>query len=236
MEDNLEQTSGVSELLTLSWLTSPALPIGTFSFSQGLEYLLDSGLLKDDAALQQYLTDELRLVLPFWDLPLLLAMYEALAAADYARFTELNLKLISGRESFELWQEEKLTGAALFRLMGSLDLLPKELERAELGYTATFALFAHALPESVQGCRPSGAQLTAAYAFALMQNKVTAACKIMPLGQTRGQRILLALLPEIGRAAQRALHCPEEDIGVSTALTMLGSCLHERQYSRLFRS
>ncbi len=220
----------------LNWLSSPALPIGTFAFSQGLEYLLDSRLLPDAAALQRYLQDEFALQLAHWDLPILKRCYEAALQHDYERLSQLNELLLAGRESGELYQEELLTGSALLRLLQGLQLQPDRISGRQLGYTAVFALAAAAAAEGLQTAPAPASQVLTAYAMGLLQNKITAACKIMPLGQTAGQRILFALLPVLQQAVQQALLLPDEELGSSTALTQLGSFLHERQYSRLFRS
>lgn len=226
----------VEQAAFLNWLSSPALPIGTFAFSQGLEYLLDSRLLPDAAALQRYLQDELDLQLAHWDLPILKRCYEAALQQDFERLSALNELLLSGRESGELYQEELLTGAALLRLLQGLDLQPAESSELKLGYTAAFALAAAAAARGLGLAPAPASQVLTACAVGLLQNKVTAACKIMPLGQTAGQRILFALLPEVHRAVQQALTLPDSELGSSTTLTQLGSFLHERQYSRLFRS
>lgn len=223
-------------LLSLLWLSSPSLPVGAFAFSQGLEQLIEGGHLQGARDLEEYLTDELRLSFAYWDLPMLKRMHEAVLNEDPGRLAELDAWFKSGRETCELCDEERLIGSALMSLMRKLEVLPKDFASLTVGQTAAWALFASCVPRSMGSERPQSRAVLEAYAFALMQGAIVCACKIMPLGQSTGQAILLRLMPVMKEACENAMALEDEDLGTALPLTMIGSALHERQYSRLFRS
>lgn len=223
-------------LLSLLWLSSPSLPVGAFAFSQGLEQLIEGGHLKGAQDFEEYLSDELKLSFAYWDLPLLKRMYEAVLSQDQDRLLKLDEWFKAGRESLELSDEERLIGSALMSLMRKLEVLPQKFASLEAGQTAAWALFAALVPKSMGSSTPQCQSLLEAYAFALMQGAVVCACKIMPLGQSTGQAILLSLIPAIKDACDTAMRLEDADLGTALPLTMIGSALHERQYSRLFRS
>lgn len=226
-------TSGSREqpwLLPLLWLSSPALPIGGFSWSQGLESGAELGLIKDEGTLEAYLRGRLRYSLGYWDLPLLKRMYACARAAELHALLELNALLLSGRESAELYQEELCTGRALCRLLESLNLMPRWVRGADWGYTAAFALAASA------GEEVPPRQLLEGCAFCWLQNQITAACKCMAIGQTTGQGVLIRLLAPLQHTVQLALDLEDDELGCSLPASALSSMLHEHQYSRLFRS
>lgn len=155
------------QLLSLLWLSSPTLPTGAFAFSQGLEYCFSAGLITTAADLQAYLADELNLVWPYWDLPLLKRMYETLASVPAAQVTaahwqecqRLNELLLSGRESKELLQEELSVGNALKRLLLHLKVLPEAISTELQAYSSCgavlgWALFAAFMPQQVGSSLP----------------------------------------------------------------------------------
>lgn len=223
-------------LLSLLWLSSPSLPVGAFAFSQGLEQLIDGGHLNGAQDFEEYLADELKLSLAYWDLPLLKRMYEAVIAQDQPRLLKLDTLFQAGRETKELYEEERLIGSALMTLMRKLEVLPPEFASLQVGQTPAWALFAALVPQSMGSTKPECQSLLESYAFALMQGAIVCACKIMPLGQSTGQAVLLRLIPVIKEACQTAMKLEDQDLGTALPLTMIGSALHERQYSRLFRS
>ncbi len=223
-------------LLSLLWLSSPSLPVGAFAFSQGLEQLIEGGHLQGPEDLEEYLKDELELSFAYWDLPMLKRMHEAVLNEDRAKFAELDDWFKAGRETCELCDEERLIGSALMSLMRKLEVLPAGFASLQVGQTAAWALFASCVPQKMGSTPPKSEDVLEAYAFALMQGAVVCACKIMPLGQSTGQAILLRLIPGIKEACKRAMALEDADLGTALPLTMIASALHERQYSRLFRS
>jgi len=226
----------MSALQTLLWLSSPALPVGAFAWSQGLEQCVERGLVSDLKSLEAHLEGVIREGLAYWDLPLLKRLYDAAVSEDAEAFAHWDCMALAGRETKELCEEEQALGAAFSRLLRSLELFPKWLEnspRESFGYLAMFAL---AGAQSLERGPHAAAELLEAYAFSWAQNQVSVAVKAVPLGQTDGQRALRAAGAAISEAVAQALSLEDEDLGTSLPGLALMSALHERQYSRLFRS
>lgn len=211
-------------------LISPALPVGGYSYSQGLEYAVAAGWIRtfDDA--RSWIGGVAESVLPRLDLPLLLRMARALRAGDDAALARWNDFLLASRETTELRREDGNMGRALRRLARGLlgnrravDALPTPT------FAASFAELAVAwqVPEG---------DLCAAYAWVWCDNQVAAAIKLVPLGQTDGQRLLLELTDQIGPLTSQASDCSDADLGQALTGVALASASHETQYSRLFQS
>ncbi len=218
-----------SSLLGLLYLASPALPIGAFAYSNGLAAAIDLSWVTDEASLSGWMHGVLTQGLARLDLPALLRLHDAATYNDPSRFEHWNETVLASRETAELVNEELHLGKALWRLLRDQHLLPAMALPKEPGYVAMFALAASIL--GVDG--PSAAH---GFAWSWAENQAAVACKTIPLGQTAGQRVLLGLMPEISRVAAAATTIADDDIGGSLPGLALGSCLHETQYSRLFRS
>lgn len=222
-------TSTNPALLGLLYLTSPALPIGAFAYSNGLAAAIELDWVTDEASLHDWTRGVLTHGFGRLDLPLLLRLHRAASSSDAAAFSHWNDTVLAARETAELLQEELHLGKSLWRLLRDQHMLPAMQLPSEPGYVAMFALAASLL--GVDG--PSAAH---GLAWAWAENQIAVACKTIPLGQTAGQRVLLGLMPEISRVAVLAASIADDDIGGSLPGLALGSCLHETQYSRLFRS
>ncbi|MDT3664382.1 MAG: urease accessory UreF family protein [Anaerobiospirillum sp.] len=217
----------ITEILRLNWLCAPSLPIGAFAWSQGLESAISQGLITNQEEFKDYLEVQLHYGLTTFDLPLLKRLQAAAHQADQDQVEQLDAWVKAGRGTRELLAEEEHLGRALLRLLRRTDLCPDWAYSLDLGYVAAFALAARELaPDAV----------LAAFALAWAQNLVTVACKVLPLGQTQGQQVLLALMPQLTQAAQRAMSLSDEAIGTALPGLMQLSCQHESQYTRLFRS
>ena len=215
--------------LSLLYLASPALPIGAFAYSQGLAAAIELGWVRDAQGLEDWLDGVLEHGLTRLDLPALVRLMEAAGTGDAAGLARWNARVLAARETAELVLEEIQLGKSLHRLLRDQDLLPPIALPDSPGYVALFALAAHALGigprEACQG-----------FAWSWLENQVAVAGKAIPLGQTAGQRVLLALLPSIERAAAQARTIEDHEMGGSLPGLALASSLHETQYSRLFRS
>ncbi|GHE19783.1 urease accessory protein UreF [Halomonas urumqiensis] len=222
-------------LLGLMQLVSPALPIGAFAFSQGLESAFELGWVSDEESLGEWLTGVLDDGLTRCELPVLARLRLALAHGDVEAVAEWDGWLAANRETAELAAEDSRLGAALKRLLGSLELLPDgTTEEASLlpcgaGYVTLFAWVAH-----VRGVTPRQALL--GFGWAWLENQLAVACKALPLGHTAAQRLVERLRPAIVEAVDRALELEDDDLGPVLPGLALASALHETQYSRLFRS
>ncbi len=227
----------IAEFTALLHLASPALPIGAFSYSQGLEAAIEAGLIAqaDDAA--HWIANGLDNVLAPGELPFIAHQLERWRAHD-AQATqaliEANAEFIASRESAELRRETAQMGWSLRQLCAQLEWGDAErratLERmTPIAQPTAFAFAAWAHDASTQAS-------LAAYAFSWVENQTAAALKAVPLGQLAGQRIVVALRPKIEAALARALATPPDSLNTFAPQLGILSARHESQYSRLFRS
>jgi urease accessory protein len=225
----------VSQLLRLLHLASPALPIGAFHFSQGLEYAVEQTWVRDEASALEWIGGIAQASLATLDLPVLYRLHAAWLLDDRESIGRWNAFLIASRETAELRLEDRHLGAALLRVLAELELrsdfFPAGAVRDPTG-------IAHATAFAMACARWNIAALDAlqTYAWAWAENQVLAAIKLVPLGQSAGQRMLHALGARIAPLAARARELADSDIGISTFLQSVASGRHESQYTRLFRS
>lgn len=218
------------QLLRLMQLSSPALPVGTFAYSQGLEWSVEHGV-NCEAAAASWIIGIMEHGLTRLDLPCLARMHRAWMKDDEAEACRWSAHLLASRETAELRLEELQTGAALARLLRDLGL--DEAEPWIVFPRRTFAsLFALA------GARwlIDIGNLCSALAFSWTENQVAAAIKLVPLGQTAGQRILSEAIKRIPDLVNQALELPDHEIGGMVPGQVMASALHETQRTRLFRS
>ncbi len=225
----------VPQLLRLLHLASPALPIGAFHFSQGLEYAVEAGQVRDEASALDWIDGIAGASLATLDLPVLHRLHAAWRANAPPDVLRWNVFLIACRETAELRAEDRHLGAALLRVLAEFELAT-DLFRAD--FTGEQAGVAHATAFALACARWNIAPLATlqTYAWAWAENQVLAAVKLVPLGQSAGQRILHALHPRLGAYSTRAIELLDSDIGVATSLQAVASGRHETQYTRLFRS
>ena len=220
-------------LLRLLQLASPALPVGGFSYSEGLEAAVAHQLVHDEASAQAWLIDHLHLVLSRGDLPVLAQAIPAWQQHDVAPLKQLNDWVIQTRETFEMrLQTEQMGRSLLVWLRNQADADNARMQSCENLPPTWPLVFALAL--STHGVPIREGLLAAAFGWA--ENMVQAAIKAVPLGQLSGQRILAALTTDIPVAVDHAMKlAPHERQAFSPRLAIL-SARHETQYSRLFRS
>lgn len=221
------------ELAGLLQLASPALPIGAFSYSQGLEAAVETGQVHDVASAHGWIEQGLDLVAR-GDAVLLLRQCQAWADGDITRVTELNHTLLALRESAELRLETEQMGGSLARLARELEW-GSATQREHLATLRPIALVtAYAYAATALAVAP--ANCLTAWLFSWVENQVAAAIKAVPLGQLGGQRILHGLRAQVAAVAERALAMADADICTFAPMLAVLSSRHETQYSRLFRS
>ncbi len=207
-------------------LISPTLPVGAYSYSQALEQVVDSGEVNDEDAALSWMLGLLRHGVARLDLPILLRVHAAWAAGDAVATAHWSRSLEATRETSELRLEDLAMGGALADLLLKLGVTVPE---RRMPFAAAFAVAA-------VHWHISRAEACAGYAWSWCEAQVAAAIKLVPLGHTAGQRVLLALGDAIPEAVAAALACGDDDIGLSLPGFAIASALHETQYTRLFRS
>ena len=211
-------------------LASPSLPVGAYSYSQGLEAACEAGIVRDEASAAAWIGDVLELTVARMEAPVLLRLIDAWQRDDGAAAARWNGEFVASRESAELRAETLQMGYSMRRLLADLGLAGARLEAIEeLSYPSAYA-FAIA----VWKLEPGDALET--YLFAWLENQVLAAVKCVPLGQAAGQRMLLALSAGIPALATRAAAMADDELGNFAPGLAILSSRHETQYSRLFRS
>jgi urease accessory protein len=234
-------TTTDTALLQLIWLASPALPIGGFSYSEGLEAAVDRGLVTNEGTATAWLVNQLHLSLSRCDLAVIGAAIGAWKDVDLARIAALNAWILQTRETSELRQQTEQMGRSLVEWLRTVrpELVEGPAARwassgsarteTSLTYPVAFALAASASSAPARDC-------LLAFAFGWAENMMQAAIKSVPLGQSAGQRILLQLAAEIPAAVDHALALPEDERQAFSPMLAILSAQHETQYSRLFRS
>jgi urease accessory protein len=223
-----------THLARLLQLASPALPVGAYSYSQGLEAAIEAGIVRDAASTQAWISDVLELSVASMEAPILLRLMQAWSQADTTAIDYWNALFLASRESAELRAETVQMGYSLTRLLNEIN------EHDASSFAALQAMDEPAYP-TAYACaaahwhiEPSSALI--AYLWSWIENQVMAALKAVPLGQTDGQRILLTLGAQLEANAQTAAALGDNELGnFAPGLAMLSST-HETQYSRLFRS
>jgi len=217
--------------LRLMQLTSPALPIGAFTYSQGLEWAVEAGWVHDSASLVDWLQGLIADNLLHLDLPILARLHRACADGDVAAVESWGRTLLAARESRELRAEELNRARALCSLLRDLDIDAATQWRDALAHcqAAAFALAAVHWRIGLHDC-------LLGYAWSWLENQVAAAIKLVPLGQTDGQRVQLALAEALPSVVSEAIDLGDDDIGAGAPALAIASARHETQYTRLFRS
>jgi urease accessory protein len=218
-----------ASLLRLLQLSSVSLPVGGYAFSQGMEYAIDQGWIKNKADVLDWIGLQIQQSVARVDLPVLRLCMDAAQQENTARLLELNDLALACRETKELRLNDTAMGEALSRLMRSLEI-DTPFERSEdISFVALFAIAAHHWK--------MGFDLAAlGFTWSWLENQIAAATKLVPLGQTQAQELLGELQGDIHQAIALSLTVKEDRIGAGLPTIAIASAQHETQYSRLFRS
>lgn len=220
------------QLSRLLQLASPALPVGAYTYSQGLEWAVESATVRDEASALQWIGDLLEWNQGRFETPLLASMLAACRAGE--NLAMLNQRFLASRETAELRAETLQMGYSMLRLLGELNVFP------DAALAPLHGIDQPAFP-TVWACAAvawdidDGEALTA-YLWSWAENQAMAALKSVPLGQAAGQRLLLALGSRIPAVVERALALDAADYSNFAPGFAIACIRHETQYSRLFRS
>ena len=224
------------QLARLLQLASPALPVGAYTYSQGLEWAVESGVIRDEASAGRWIADLLQHGIGRYEAPLVSALMAAwIEQTSAPKSSRLNGEFLASRESAELRAETVQMGFSMRRLLrdlrdGSLDGLASVVETLpEIAFPTVWTGIAAAWRIEPE------AALTA-YLWSWAENQVMAALKAVPLGQASGQRLLAELGGQIPSVAVDALKLPKTGWSNFTPAFAIACARHETQYSRLFRS
>lgn len=221
-------------LLHLLQLTSPSLPIGAYSYSQGLEGAIEGGLVRDAASAKIWIEDALRQVVGRFEAPIFFRLLQAFSRRDSAAVADWTDCFLAARDTAEFRAETIQMGYSLGRLMAELQVADETLEATlaglpELPLPTALAYGAVALgvphAEALHGML-----------FSWVENQVLVCVKSVPLGQVAGQRLLLSLADAIESVASQAQQLQDDELSNWAPALSLHSMRHEVQYSRLYRS
>ena len=231
MQNRLEGYKVDLTLLRLLQLVSPSLPVGAFAYSQGLEFAVHAGWIDDETTTRDWLQGQLSHGMATLDAPLALRMYAALAQSEHAKFLHWNEFLYAARESRQAQEQEQQTSRSLAKLLVSLGV-----ESAQACLRLPRLCFASVFILAAQQWRIEAHAAVQGMLWSWLENQCLAAVKLVPLGQTAGQRLLLASAACIENIVQQADEIPDEDIGNALPMSCMAAVMHENLYSRLFRS
>jgi urease accessory protein len=217
----------------LSWL-SPAYPVGAFSYSGGIEWAVEAGDIRDAGTLTDWLDAVVAHGSGFCDAVFLVHAHAAARTRDDSALCAVAELAAAFTSSKERNLETTAQGRAF------LDTTQAAWPCAALDWLLTVWRGAIAYPVAV-GVAAAGHGIALdpslhAYLHAVAANLISAGVRLIPLGQTDGQRVLAGLAPAIAAAAERALATPLDDVGAATFRADIAGMRHETQYTRLFRS
>ena len=223
-----------SALLHLLQLASPSLPIGAYSYSQGLEAALEQGAVHDEKTACAWIADTMHHVVAHFEAPVLWRLLQAFAARDEAAVILWTERFLAARDTSEFRAETIQMGYSLTKLALDLGIGDKAMcailqTQAEVPLPTALAYCAVALDV------PHEAALLGML-FSWTENQVLVCVKSVPLGQVAGQRMLLSLRPEVEEAARIAQSLEDGELSNWSPGLSLLSMRHEVQYSRLYRS
>lgn len=217
-------------------LASPTLPVGAYTYSQGLEQAVDAGAVADEAGALRWIGDALSFSVARWEAPAVARMHAAWLQGDDAAIVRVDRAFVASRETAELRAETLQMGHSLTRLLLGLPAFANVPGCAARLAALRAPAFPTAWSAAAAAWQAGVEDAVAAYLWSWAENQVMAAIKAMPLGQTAGQRMLSAIGERIPSLAADALRREEGDCSNFAPGLAIASAAHETQYSRLFRS
>ena len=222
-----------TSLLRLLQLSSPSLPIGAYTYSQGLEAAIEAGGITGESSARSWITESLGIVGDF-EAPILWRLLKGFAARDMETVTFWTERFVAARDTAEFRAETLQMGYSLGKLILELKIADEDLleileSQREIPLPTAFACAAEALGV------PHDAALLGML-FSMIENQVLACVKSVPLGQVSGQRLLLSLHPVLEATIERAQCLADDQLSNWAPGLSVLSMQHEVQYSRIYRS
>ena len=222
-------------LVRLMQLVSPALPVGAYTYSQGLEWAVESGRIRNETSAGEWIGDLMQHCIGRFEAPLVAALMQHWASGNTKEIARLNADFLASRESAELRAETAQMGFSLNRLLNDLGVPVLTTLRTQLAGLPEIA-FPTVWSGLAAAWRIEPYDAVCGYLWAWAENQVLAGLKAVPLGQAAGQRLLSQLGETVPAIAEAALTLPEEEWSNLTPAFALCCARHETQYSRVFRS
>lgn len=233
-------------LARLLRLASPALPVGAFSYSQGLEWAVEAGRVSDEDSAREWIASLLAGSMARFEMPMFARFYAVWHDAALCRaanddgqaqagaVSTLNEDYLATRETAELRAESIQMGRALRTVL----IMDAELDQTLLASFEAIdsPVFPNAFAFAAAHWNLALSDSLTAYAWSWLENQVSAAIKLVPLGQSAGQRILVHLTSACSKAVDTSIATRVEDWSNFSPLYAIASSRHEKQYTRLFRS
>jgi urease accessory protein len=223
-----------ASLVRLLQLASPALPIGGYSYSQGLEWMVETRAVSDAASAHAWIGEMLDVVIAHGEAPVVVRLCSLAQQGQWSDFARWHAWFRASRETSELLAETQQMGGALAKLIVDLGIADDAVRDAIVENDPVALPGAYALAARAMSIHPREA--ATAYLWSWLENQVLAAVKAVPLGQVAGQKILLAIGGRIPRVVDAAAAMDDEDVTSFAPGLAYASARHETQYSRLFRS
>jgi urease accessory protein len=223
-----------ASLLHLLQLASPSLPVGAYSYSQGLETAMASGFVHDEQSARAWIVDMLDEIVARFEAPLTWRLIQAFDARDADAVAQWTAMFLASRDSAEFRAETVQMGYSLAKLIG--ELAPEDTELLNLLQAQAEIPFPTALSAATVALKVPAESALLGMLFSWAENQVLACVKSVPLGQVSGQRLLLSLTEAIEAAAVTARTLADDELSNWSPGLSLLSMQHEVQYSRLYRS
>lgn len=220
------------QLLSLLQLTSSALPVGAYSYSEGLEMLVENGIITSPESLQKWLESELKYGAIRMEAAVMIRAYEAVKTKDLQLLSYWNQWLSAARETEELRSASWQMGRSLIQLLEKLHPQIKSIT-SSVGNPCNYAIaFGIALAHHQINIQAG----LLGYLYSWVSNLITAGVKLIPLGQTAGQQLIRFLQPLLTNNAAQITAMVDDELSCCSWGLSLASMQHETQYTRLFRS
>ncbi len=220
----------------MTWF-SPSFPVGSYTYSHGLEYAVEAGYVTDAASLKDWVGHIIGFGTGFLDAVIVAEIWNAIANKDNAAFMAIAERSAANRATREMALESNAQGTAFIDAIGAswhvvgFEDWRSRLKLRNIPLTYPVAVGITAALHSV-----AQEQIVLAYLHGTVSNLVSAAMRLIPLGQSAGQTVIASLEPAIIDTQQRALETRLENTGTAAPMVDWTSMRHESQYTRLFRS